>query len=222
MEFFSERFKKEKEFEERVVEVNRVSRTVAGGRRIRFRVAVVIGDKKGRVGIGVAKSNEVVDAVGKAIGRAKNKLINVPLQEGTIPHEIQIKYGGATVFLKPAAPGTGLIAGGAIRSVAELSGIKDLLSKSLGSENKINCLKATMIALESLKAPVVHDSPVVKRVEPYQNPKKHDPESNTVLAGGKKKIPKTPTTPALPLGALKPERTRAHPADFPIGISEPI
>lgn len=151
METFSKP-NKDKEFEERVVEVNRISRTVAGGRRIRFRAAVVIGNRKGRVGMGVAKSNEVVDAVNKAVRKAKAKLINVALQEGTIPYQTQIRYGGAVIFLKPAAPGTGLIAGGVVRAVAELSGITDILSKSLGSENKINCLKATMIALEALKA----------------------------------------------------------------------
>jgi small subunit ribosomal protein S5 len=154
MEIFTKQ-KKDKEFEERVVEINRVARTVAGGRRIRFRAAVVIGNRRGKVGIGVAKSSEVVNAVDKAIKKAKNKMINVALKDGTIPYETQIRYGGAIILLKPAAAGTGLIAGGVVRSVAELSGITDLLSKSLGSENKINCLKATMIALENLKMPKV-------------------------------------------------------------------
>ena len=140
-----------KEFEERIIEINRISRTVAGGRRIRFRAAVVIGDKKGRVGVGVAKGTEVILAVQKAIAKARKNLISVPIVDGTVPHQVEAKFGAARLLIKPARPGTGVIAGGPVRSIAELAGIENIVSKLLGSQNKINNLKATIIALKSLK-----------------------------------------------------------------------
>ncbi|MFH1749382.1 MAG: 30S ribosomal protein S5 [bacterium] len=145
-------FKKdrEKEFEEQLVEVARVSRTMAGGRRISFRATMVIGDRKGRVGIGMGKSKEVMEAASKAVKKAKKNLVVVPIVNNTIPHEIRVDYKGAKVFLKPAVPGTGIIAGGVIRTVANLAGIDNILSKSLGSSNKINNLKATIKAFQIL------------------------------------------------------------------------
>lgn len=139
------------EFEEKVVEVDRVTYVVAGGKRMRFRALVVIGDRKGQVGVGLGKANEVPDAVAKAVYQAKKSIINVPIKDGTIPHEIKEKYKSALVLLKPASKGTGIIAGGPVRAVIEMSGITDILSKMLGSENKINNVMATYEALKKLK-----------------------------------------------------------------------
>lgn len=144
-----------KEYDERVIEVNRVSRVVKGGRRIRFRALVVIGNHKGKIGMGIAKANEVSEAVRKATTLAKKHIVEIPLINGTIPHEINVKFGGARILLKPATEGTSIVAGGSIRSVAELAGITDLLSKSLGSSNKINSVTATIKALSSFNSDVV-------------------------------------------------------------------
>ncbi len=139
-----------KEFDERVVQIDRVTRVVKGGRRLRFRATVVIGDKKGRVGVGVAKGSAVVLAITKAVAKAKKNMIEVNLHETTIPHEVENVYCGARVFLKPASAGTGVIAGGAVRAVVEVAGIKDILTKMIGSSNKINNVYATFEALKSL------------------------------------------------------------------------
>lgn len=139
------------EYEEKVVQVDRVSRTVKGGKRMRFRALVVIGNRKGKVGIGIGKAQEVLIAVQKAVSHAKKELIEVPIVNDTIPHEIKVSSGGATVFLKPAGVGTSIIAGGSVRAVIELSGIKNILSKIIGSSNKINNVKATILALKLLK-----------------------------------------------------------------------
>lgn len=141
-----------KEFEERVISIDRVSRVVKGGRRFRFRATVVIGDGRGRVGVGVGKGGEVVLAIAKAVAVAKTQMITVPLTQHTIPHEIEVRYAGARVLLKPAAPGTGVIAGGSVRSVVEAAGIHDLLTKALGSTNKVNNAYATILALSKLEA----------------------------------------------------------------------
>ena len=142
-------------FEEKVIEVSRVSRTVKGGRRIRFRALVVVGDRKGRVGMGLGKSNEVSGAVQKASSRARKSLINVPIIEGTIPHEILGHHGAAKVLLKPASSGTSIVAGGSVRVVADLAGVSDLLAKSLGSRSKINNVAATINAFSSFSERVV-------------------------------------------------------------------
>lgn len=141
-----------KEFEEEVIQIDRVTRVVKGGRRLRFRATVVIGDKRGRVGFGIGKANEVTVAIKKAVSQAKKHLIHVPITKSdSIPHEIQIKFKAATVLLIPAGPGTGIIAGGAIRKVAELAGIKNLLSKELGAVNRLNNAQATLMALQKLR-----------------------------------------------------------------------
>jgi small subunit ribosomal protein S5 len=140
-----------KEFEEEVLQIDRVTRVVKGGRRLRFRATVIIGDRKGRVGVGVGKSEEVVGAIKKAISDAKKNLITVKLDGKTIPHEVKIKYKSAQILLLPASPGTGIIAGGAIRKIIDLVGISDLLSKSFGTTNKISCSRATILALKSLR-----------------------------------------------------------------------
>ncbi len=138
-----------KEFEEQVVQIDRVARVVAGGKRLRFRAIIVIGNKLGKVGLGVAKANDVVSAVAKAKNSAQKNLIQVPIKNDTIPHEIYQTYGSARVLLKPAAKGTGIIAGGSVRIVASLAGIKNILGKILGSKGKINNLKAVILALTS-------------------------------------------------------------------------
>lgn len=141
----------EKQFDERVIEVDRVTRVVKGGRRMRFRALVVVGDRKGSIGFGIAKANEVAGAVKKASTKAQKKMMPVPTINGTIPHEIRAKFSGADVLLKPASEGTSIVAGGVVRIIAEVAGIKNLLSKMLGSSNKMNNVQATFKALSMFK-----------------------------------------------------------------------
>lgn len=140
----------EKQFDERVVYVNRVARVVKGGRRFRFQALVVVGDHKGRVGIGVSKGADVSAAVTKATDVAKKNLVQVSLYKGTLTHEVEGRVGGSKILIMPAAPGTGLIAGGVVRTVLEVTGIENALSKSLGSSNRINTAYATVSALQSM------------------------------------------------------------------------
>lgn len=143
--------KEEEGLDVRIVSVRRVAKVKAGGKRLKLSVMVVVGDKGGKIGVGVAKGRDVRDASAKAVNKAKKHMVKVPLKGQTIPHEITQKFCSAKVFLKPAAPGTGVIAGGAVRAVVEAAGIKDILSKELGSKNTISNVYATYEALKNLR-----------------------------------------------------------------------
>ena len=143
--------KEASEFEKRVVEVRRVTKVVKGGRTLRFSALVVVGDGKGRVGLGIGKSKDVTSSIDKATTIAKRNMKNIPIVDGTIPHEIIGKYSSTSILLLPAPEGTGVIAGGSARAVIELAGIKNIVTKKHGSSNKINCVKATMEGLLGLR-----------------------------------------------------------------------
>lgn len=145
------RGKREKpEYEQKLLDLARVTRVVKGGRRFRFRATLVIGNRKGKVGVGVGKGSDVTDAIGKAFADAKKNLIIVPIKNNTIAHEVHHKKGSAKIILKPAKEGRGVVAGGAVRAVVDFAGIKDVVSKSLGTANKLNVARATVEALQSL------------------------------------------------------------------------
>lgn len=137
-------------YEEQLIQVRRVAKVTKGGKRLKFRALVVVGDGNGKVGVGLGKASEVPDAIRKAVNRAKKDSIEIPLKGTTIPHEVWGKWGAAKVFLKPAVPGTGIIAGGPVRAILQKAGVKDVLSKSFGSNNQVNVAFATIEALKSL------------------------------------------------------------------------
>lgn len=163
-------YQSENLFDERVIDIARVAKVVKGGRRFSFRAVMVIGDNAGRVGMGIGKANAVPDAIRKASERAKKDMRRVNLEGTTISHEVIGKQSGAKVFLRPAAPGTGVVAGGGVRAVLEAAGVHDILSKSLGSSNILNVVRATFNALDQLKSPkdqAAQRGKPLEKVKPY-------------------------------------------------------
>jgi len=164
------------ELDERVIDISRVAKVIKGGRRFAFRVVVVVGDNKGRVGVGVGKSRVVPDAIRKATDRARRDIKPVSLAGATIPHEAVARHAGAEVLLRPASPGTGVIAGGGVRAVLEAAGVRDILTKSMGSANVLNVVYATLKALGQLKSPeteAARRGKDVSAVKPFWTRTKH-------------------------------------------------
>lgn len=159
-----------KEFDEEVIQIDRVTRVVKGGRKLRFRATVAIGNRKGKVGIGIGKSNEVQGAIQKAINKAKKDLYTVTMDGTTIPHQVYLKLKSSRLLLMPAVPGTGLIAGGTIRKVLDLAGIKDVMSKSFGTNNKLNNTKAAFAALQMLKATPMMAQRAARKAQAMKKP----------------------------------------------------
>ncbi len=188
----------QKEFEESILRIARVTRVVKGGRRMRFQVAVVIGDKKGRVGFGIGKSGEVLLSIQKAVAVAKKNLVNVPIFEDSIPHNITATFKATKVMLMPAPEGTGVIAGGAVRTILDLAGIKNVLSKSHGSRNAVNLAYATFRALEKL------------RTEAPKGSKKQEGSSKEQEASEKKEVAKK--EPASAKASPEKEKAKKAPA----------
>ena len=147
------RFQQEREFDEKVVQVSRVSKKTSGGNRMSFSVLTVVGDRKGKVGVGLGKAPDVITAIRKSLRRAKKYLVTVPMRGTTITHEVRIKLGAAKIILKPAPSGTGIIAGGAVRAVVEAAGVKDIVAKILGTRNRASNVYATLAAMKQLKYP---------------------------------------------------------------------
>jgi len=156
----------EQQFDERVIEIARVAKVVKGGRRFQFRVTIVTGDNHGKVGMGIGKANAVPEAMRKATERAHKSMRSVFTMGTTVPHEVTGRTGGAVVLLKPASPGTGVIAAGGVRAVLEAAGVRDILTKSLGSANVLNVVKATFIALDQLKSP---EQEAIRRGKPAKD-----------------------------------------------------
>lgn len=189
MAYFNAADTREDGINDRVIQIDRITRVVKGGRRLRFRAIVVAGDGNGQVGLAVDKGGEVVDAISKATRKAKSQMTTINLKGTTIPHEITAEYAGAKVFLKPAPKGTGVIAGGAVRPILEVLGVKDVLSKIQGSSSKLNNAYATILALKGLRAAPVKEErkgAEVKAEKPAKSPKKAAPKKDEPKAANKK------------------------------------
>jgi small subunit ribosomal protein S5 len=171
----------EKQFDERTLDIDRVARVVKGGRRFRFRALVVLGDHKGGVGMGIAKGADVTAAITKATEAAKKNMLRVPLYKTTLPHDVEAKVGGARILIKPASAGTGLIAGSVVRTMLEIAGVSDVLSKSLGSSNKTNTAYATMAALRQI-VPASEWVRKPKHATTQVEPKAEKPEAEAKVA----------------------------------------
>lgn len=186
--------KEKKEFEEEVLQIDRVTRVVKGGRRLRFRATVIIGNRKGKVGIGLGKASEVAEAIKKAVAQAKKEIIQVPTVNDTVAFEIKDKFKAARLLMRPAKEGTGIIAGSATRRILELAGVKNVVAKSLGSTNKINLAKATIKALKQysmreIKVPQKKQeskNPEAKKLEQKKDTSSVVPQSNTKVEVDKK------------------------------------
>lgn len=208
--------REKKEYDEEVIQIDRVTRVVKGGRRLRFRATVVIGNKKGKVGMGVGKSSEVTGAIQKAIAQAKKTLIQVPMAGQTIPHKVQVKFKAARLLLMPACPGTGIIAGGPLRKIVELAGIHDIMAKSMGTNNRVSNTQAGIIALSKLQeipwlakkvpAKVQEQTAEKPKDKPKSKPesKKLEPKATAKKSTAPKKAKSTPSKSATDKPAKKP------------------
>lgn len=191
-----------KEYDEQVIQIDRVTKVVKGGRRLRFRATVVVGNRKGKIGIGIGKSNEVTGAIQKAIAKAKKGLITVHIDGTTIPHNIKLKYKAANILFMPASPGTGLIAGGPVRKILELAGLKDILSKCFGTKNKVNNTKCTFEALKLLR-----ETPGMVRKAKVKSEARAAETAKTEAAKAAAPAPKAEDT-AKPVAEKKPEHSK--------------
>lgn len=203
--------KEAKEYDEEVIQIDRVTRVVKGGRRLRFRATVAIGNRKGKVGIGIGKSTEVAGAIKKAVSSAKRNIIRVPLINETIPHDIKIKHKGSRIIMLPASEGTGIIAGGAVRKVVELAGIKNILSKSFGTNNRVVNTQATYNALGLLRPRTATKktgkTPEKADKQPGRKAKTKEAAKNVKNAAEKGPKPKGKTPKKQPTTLKKPSPT---------------
>ncbi len=194
------RRREKSEFDNKLIDLARVTRVVKGGRRFRFRATVVLGNHKGKVGVGISKGTDVQQAIQKASDDAKKHMITVPMDGSTIPHDVRMKHGSAIILLKPAPEGSGIIAGGSVRSVLDLAGVRDVVSKSLGTSSKINVARATIVALSELsqvkvKTPkAVSEKPATTQKESKVAPKKTTPTKEVKVAPKKATKKTTKTT----------------------------
>jgi len=197
-----------KEFEEEVIKIDRVTRVVKGGRKLRFRATVVIGNKKGKVGVGIGKSVEVTGAIQKAIAKAKRNLVTIKLHGTTIPHEIKIKFKAAKILFLPAGPGTGIIAGGTVRKVLELTGVKDILSKCYGTTNKVNNTKAAFEALKLLEETPAMIKEAAQRKKKAEE-RKASPRVNQPRGNAQRPHSQKPHVPRTHVHKASPKKTES-------------